>query len=272
MLEFGGAWGSHAVENNDLPLSVQNWLHHNVESLRARGFKTRPQLIRQQQLRQRDGLSLFVAFSEPSQSRLYQFVVPSHAEFAGIDLSCLVDDPAGFAHRLIKDELFFVCTNGQRDACCAIHGMRVYAEMSRHCESRVWQTTHLGGHRFAATLVSLPGGLVYGRLEPEDVPGLLREHGAGGLLLDRLRGRSGFDIPSQVAEISLRARTGHRQQDRYLLLEATGGDGIERRIFQDRVDGSRHELRLKPAAEPLYFQAGCGLAELKSRRLFKVLP
>jgi hypothetical protein len=51
--------------------------------------------------------------------------------------------------------MLLVCTNGRRDVCCALWGQRFYAAAAALLPN-VWQTTHLGGHRFAATAVSLP--------------------------------------------------------------------------------------------------------------------
>ena len=73
----------------------------------------------------------------------------------------------------------------------------------------VWQTSHLGGHLFAACAVWLPDGLVYGRLRAEHAEAFLTAHRAGEIgQLDFLRGRCGYDRPTQAAEIFLRRRLG----------------------------------------------------------------
>ena len=50
---------------------------------------------------------------------------------------------------------------------------------SRSTRSWVWQSTHVGGDRFAGNLVALPHGLYYGRVEPSEVWPLAREHARG---------------------------------------------------------------------------------------------
>ena len=48
--------------------------------------------------------------------------------------------------------IFLVCTNGKRDACCALRGRALMTSLAdRHAES-AWECTHLGGHRFAGNL------------------------------------------------------------------------------------------------------------------------
>lgn len=261
-----------AVEDNELPQSVQNWLASNIQALRARGVKTRPQLIRQQHSRDKDRLSLFVAFCDPAAPRLYEFTAATHDALTGLDLTGLLDEPGAYTDALVGGDRFFVCTNGQRDACCAIFGMRVYAELARKCGHAAWQTTHLGGHRFAATAVSLPSGAVYGQLEPMDVAGLLAAHEAGELHLPKLRGLSGLDSVSQWADIALRQRDGDARAGVYLLQEQDSRDGVERRVFLDTRDNTRRELFLEPVSPAFEFQASCGEDKLKSRRLYEVLP
>jgi hypothetical protein len=272
MLEFRGAWKSMAVEDNDLARPVQDWFSSNIQAMRARGLKTRPQLIRQQHSRDKDQLSLFVGFCDPASPRLYEFTATTHDGFTSLDLGVLLDDPGAYTDQLVRGDRFFVCTNGQRDACCAIYGMRVYAELTRQCGDAAWQTTHLGGHRFAATLVSLPTGAVYGQLEPMDVTALLDAQGAGELHLPKLRGLSSLDSVSQWADIALRERSGHTQSDRYLLQEQDSRDGVERRVFLDSHDNSHHEIFLRPVSEAFEFQASCGEEKRKSRWLYEVLP
>lgn len=261
-----------ALEDNDLPGPVQNWFGSNIEALRGRGLKTRPQLIRQQHSRDKDQLSLFVAFCDPAAPRLYEFTAETHDDFTGLELTGLLDEPAAYTDRLVSGERFFVCTNGQRDACCAIFGMRVYAELARQCGDAAWQTTHLGGHRFAATLVSLPSGAVYGQLEPMDVADLLAAHESGELLLPKLRGLSGLDSVSQWADIALRERSGHAEPGRYRLQEQDCRDDVERRVFLDTRDNTRHEVFLRPVSRAFEFQASCGEGKPKSRLLYRVVP
>ena len=74
--------------------------------------------------------------------------------------------------------------------------------------TRVWQTSHLGGHRFAATLMHFPSGLCYGKVEPADVTAIIdagKEGETGPLRL--LRGRTSLSRPAQAAEIFLRQDT-----------------------------------------------------------------
>ena len=82
------------------------------------------------------------------------------------------DDPRGGVPaarpvpRADADPLYLVCTHGRHDACCALRGRPVALELDRVRPGRVWETSHVGGDRFAANLLVLPTGEVYGRVLP----------------------------------------------------------------------------------------------------------
>src|SRR5690606_10098426 len=103
-----------------------------------------------------------------------------------------------------------VCTHGRRDRCCALRGVAFFKSLSDlGPRGELWQTSHLGGHRFAATMVHLPRGVCYGRLVPEDAEAMTSAHTAGRLYdLRRYRGQTRYPTPVQAAESWLREQEG----------------------------------------------------------------
>ena len=71
-----------------------------------------------------------------------------------------------------------------------------------------WQSTHVGGDRFAGNVVSLPHGPTTAASSRPTSPGLLAAHAAGRIDLDRYRGRSAYPFPVQAAEHALRECEG----------------------------------------------------------------
>ena len=87
--------------------------------------------------------------------------------------------------------LLIVCTHGKHDRCCARHGRPLYKALEEQAEDGwVWQSSHVGGDRFAGNVVVLPEGLYFGRVEPGAAWSLLDEYLAGRIDLDHYRGRS----------------------------------------------------------------------------------
>ncbi|MFF9667034.1 sucrase ferredoxin, partial [Streptomyces althioticus] len=66
-------------------------------------------------------------------------------------------------------------TLAQREAAKA-------AELAAAGHSEVWEVTHLGGHRFAPTMLVLPYGYAYGRLTPESAKDVLAATAAGHMV------------------------------------------------------------------------------------------
>ena len=98
--------------------------------------------------------------------------------------------------------LWLVCTNGRRDVCCAEFGRPVARALAERWPQETWETTHLGGHRFAATFLALPSGITVGRADPTSALAAAEEIAAGRHPWRSSRGRAGFPPEAQVAEIA----------------------------------------------------------------------
>lgn len=95
------------------------------------------------------------------------------------------------------------CTDSKQDPCCARYGFATWKALkavANPLQFRVLQSTHLGGCRFAASLLVLPLRQRYGRLEPKDAPDFLESLSRGAPFLPAYRGNPALDPASQVAE------------------------------------------------------------------------
>ena len=143
----------------------------------------------------------------------------------------------------MTDPIFLVCTNGKRDACCALRGRVLATALAPDHAERTWECTHLGGHRFAGNLVCLPDGIVYGRVAPADGPRLADAYLAGRLDPALLRGRSAWPAPAQVAERELRGTPGVRRTRRRDASSACEADG-DRATVVARRGWTTHRVEL----------------------------
>ena len=151
----------------------------------------------------------------------------------------------------LADPILLVCTNGKRDACCALRGRALMTALAADHAERTWECTHLGGHRFAGNLVCLPHGLVYGRVGPADGPRLADTYLDGRLDPAFLRGRSPWPAPAQVAEAVVRRRLRlDGMADVALLGVATDDD---RAVVELEAGGVPHRVTLRAErATPRY--------------------
>ncbi|EKJ94847.1 hypothetical protein C241_16248 [Bradyrhizobium lupini HPC(L)] len=105
------------------------------------------------------------------------------------------------------------CTDGKQDPCCARYGFATWKALRQAADPsrfRIVQSTHLGGCRFAASLVVLPQRARYSRLEPSQVSEFLSCLEQGNPYLPCYRGNPSYDAPTQTAEIALLEWAGQR--------------------------------------------------------------
>lgn len=218
VLEVPQAWGKKAFEQSDLPASVKARLD---EVLNARP-NMRLQLIKRGTTFAGEGIAFFVAVNHEEQPNLYEFRLSSYENLLTLDIPGILAERQEFWQYDRKAPLFLVCTNGKRDPCCSRYGLPLYENLKALGGVDVWQTSHVGGHRFAANVVTLPHGVFYGYLEVEDVPTIVNAQRAGTVFLPRFRGRSCYEEPVQAAETFLRQRTGLLELYRFKLIEIQG--------------------------------------------------
>ena len=97
------------------------------------------------------------------------------------------------------DPIYLVCSHGRHDPCCGQRGRPVVAALAATRPDRVWQASHLGGCRFAPTVLVLPLGVMYGRVPPSSADELVAATEAGQLAEGMLRGRIGVPPAAQAA-------------------------------------------------------------------------
>lgn len=97
------------------------------------------------------------------------------------------------------DPVALVCSHSRHDVCCALRGRPVAAALEPVWPGRVWECSHLGGDRFAATMVVLPTGLCYGRLDESNAAAVLAAFDRGQVVPDLLRGRCADPREAQAA-------------------------------------------------------------------------
>ena len=83
----------------------------------------------------------------------------------------------------IQPRIFLVCTHGNHDKCCSKYGNPFYRQAITTLKdlllsnTRVWQGSHFGGHRFTPTMIDLPEGRYYGRLDQKSFTTIFKRAG-----------------------------------------------------------------------------------------------
>ncbi|MGI9324358.1 MAG: sucrase ferredoxin [Pseudomonadales bacterium] len=257
MLEAPGSWPARAVEEGAVATEVAQWLERSAQKLSAQGLRVRPQLIKQPGRKLGEAgaqRTLLIGYAE----RLFQIVMQNDAQLLGLDVGEIVEDVR--ANREVQatrvnESHYFVCTNGRRDLCCARFGLPVYRQLQEQIGSRAWQVNHVGGHRFAPNVLSLPQGVLYGRVQPEDVDAFLQQVESGALAFAWLRGRAAYAPQVQAAE-------GLLAQQQLKLLHVSATDAVTRVEFVGPEQRVAISVARSEQAEMIL--AGCNKRETKA--------
>lgn len=244
LVEYRGAWRRDALGGSLLSPLLKEHLRGQLDALRPAKLL----FVRQPARREEHGRQVFLASSRPGEERLLGLEVEHTDDLREVDLAGALAGGSGLAVP-VSHPLVVVCTHGKRDRCCAREGRALYDALREAAPTVapgaagwVWQSTHVGGDRFAGNVVALPHGTYHGRVAPSDVPGVLAAIAAGGVELVRYRGRSAYSFPVQAAESALREAEGLLALDDIVLLgsERRGGGGW--RIRFRTPDGATHRL------------------------------
>jgi hypothetical protein len=188
LVEDAGPWGRAAVAESRLPDEVRAWLA-GLEDVRV-------QLVRRPGGRSGPGVRVLRAVAGPDGFDVRATTLERITDLPSLDPASMEPRPA---------PLWLVCTNGRRDRCCAEQGRPVAAALAERWPEGTWETTHLGGHRYAATLLALPSGHTLGRLDPASAVAACADLAAGLVPLGHSRGRAGLAPEEQVRELHVLA-------------------------------------------------------------------
>jgi len=241
LVEEPGPWGVDAL--TDSRLTVGTALRDT-----ARAARVRPLLVRREgRSSVESGRRVFAAYADPVRPWLETTVVHRDEDLLELDLAALGrGESPGLAPTDVP--LFTVCTHGRHDTCCAERGRPVCAALAAAHPEEAWQVSHIGGDRFAGNLLVLPHGLYYGRIDPAAGLAVAGAHLSGHLDLDHLRGRSGWAMPVQAAEIALRRQLGETALDAVRLVDRRV-DGAETRVVLE-VAGRRWAVEVHTVTGP----------------------
>ena len=250
LLEYRGLWERDVLGGSLLSPELKA---HLREQLGALGH-ARLLFVKKPERRPYGRRQLYFGTSRPGEERFFQLEVDHQEDLRGFDFVAAL--AGGRTPGVPVDHpLLVVCTHGKRDRCCAKFGQPLYEALRRETEpGHVWQSTHVGGDRFAGNVVVLPEGLYYGRVGHGHVAGLLAAHADGRVDLDRYRGRSAYSFPLQAAEHALRKAEG---LDGIRDLELVGSERRGQGAWTVRFrapDGVVHEVDVveEAAEEPAY--------------------
>ncbi len=214
MLEQPGAWGKKAVTQSDLDPDLGKAIDAIVSAAGGRfGLIREPNKRVSETGRTR---VVLIAGGDPTKPWLLRGSVTDPAALLALTPQALQSPTPTATLALLprfviaQDPIALVCTNGTRDLCCAVAGRPVASAAARERSGLVFETSHVGGHRFAPTGVLLPSGFTFARATAAEVIAALDDAArgltpAGFNTLDTNRGLAYLAPPAQVAVAAVQA-------------------------------------------------------------------
>jgi hypothetical protein len=203
LLEYSGAWQSKAFESSDLPQVVKDYLASSLERMPG----SRLLLIRQPGRVAQSPIRFFLVRLTTNPPQVYRWELSKYDDLLELNLPEIASGEISLQDRLFSEVLYLVCAHGRRDLCCSRLGVPVNQKLQALSPANVWESSHVGGHRFAANLIVLPQGILYGRVDPEGAAAIVSDANREQLYLPRLRGRLSYHQPEQAADYFLRLET-----------------------------------------------------------------
>lgn len=235
LLEHPGPWGLEPPGDTPLPERAKQYL--------SQLLRTQPSsrlLLIKQEPRAAASIAFFVVVACEDAPRIYSFALASYEELPYIEVTALLKAPPA-PDRARERKIFLVCTDGKHDICCAKFGLPIYRAVRSLGGAAVWQTSHVGGDRFAANVVCFPHGVFYGHVEPQDIQPLMEDYGRGRVYLPKYRGRSCYSFVEQAAEHFVRVETKLTAIDAFAFEHsARTGEQTWQVEFRSAADGRMH--------------------------------
>lgn len=227
LVEYPAAWQPKALEGSALPPPVKRHLTRLLKEM------PRSRLLFIKQARQSpDRATVFVARTRESAPSVFRFSLPDYEGLLDFDAAVLRAPGRAPGAERHDEPLYLVCTHGLRDKCCAKFGWPLYKSLRERAGGRVWQSSHVGGDRFAANLVCFPHGLFYARVTEESGRRIMGDYEAGRVTLENYRGRACYGHGAQAAEFYVRRESGLRGLDDLRLLDCVrAGESAQRVRF-----------------------------------------
>ncbi|MET8013159.1 sucrase ferredoxin [Streptomyces sp. NPDC005271] len=269
LVEQPGPWGTDALTASHLDPAVGRALERAAKNTGVRvALIRRPG--RHADLHTGARHRVFVAHTRPGRSWIRTIALDDPGRLLALDFAALgAGDPGGLAlepgdapaqwAKYTGDPLVLVCTNGKRDRCCALLGRPLAADLTASGVHGTWEVTHIGGHRFAPTLVVLPYGYTYGRATAQGVKDVLDAVRDGRVVTAGCRGRSSWERPGQAAELAVRELTGEDGADA-LTVAGTQGAAPAWSVTLAHTDGRAWQVSVAQVAAAPPRPESCGSA------------
>lgn len=219
LIEVDGSWGQHALLQSRLEPELARRLVRRIEGSRMRPLAIRRPGRRADERREQNTWRWAIVDARPGHESTRWGEVEHPEQLLEVPL----DGSTGAAS---DAPIICVCTHARHDRCCAVRGRPALASLVEAFPEETWECSHLGGDRFAATMMVFPHALHYGRVTADAAVGIVDAYGRGEIDHRYFRGRSSLPNVVQSACSFAAAAMRDDRVDAFTLLDSTSADGV----------------------------------------------
>lgn len=235
LVEIDGAWGEHAYFQSRLDPDLGHALVSRIEGARMRPLAIRRTGRRTDERREQKHWRWAIVDARYGSESVVWGSVDDPAQLLEVPL----DGSTGVAS---TEPVICVCTHARHDQCCAVKGRPVVTALARQYPNETWECSHLGGDRFAATMILFPEGLLYGRMPASDAHLVVEAWQREEVETAWLRGRTSVTNVVQAAQAYAREVSGERRVSALApLSESRDGDDW---VVELALDGRAVSVRV----------------------------
>lgn len=276
LVECPPPWPANAFDTKSVPA--------NLKALIAEGKKAelpvRPLLIYSDKLKQETSTKLLIFHQQDGLSAGYnkqEFDVPDINDVAPLVQDCLAGNYPSDESPEAQTRDILVCTHGSNDKCCAKYGHPFYRQALATVSGlslnhvRIWQASHIGGHRFAPTAIDFPDGRYYGRLDQESFTAILTRKGDIKCLNNIYRGWGILPWAAQILERELILMHGwdwFNYKVACQIIEQNEDESFNRvELTFEKPDGSSGAYRadvVEDESKTIYLRGDCDSIEIEA--------
>jgi len=218
LVEVDGAWGRHALLQSRFDSALAHRLVNRIERAGMRPLAIRRPGRRADERRLLRSWRWAIVDARPG----FESAVWGAVDDPGELLDVPLDGSSGSAS---TDPIVCLCTHARHDRCCAVRGRRVLPALVAAYPDATWECSHLGGDRFAATMILFPHALHFGRVTADAAAGIVQGYLRGTIDARFFRGRASLPNVVQAAEAFARIALHDDRVDAFRLVDHAGADG-----------------------------------------------
>jgi len=183
-IECPPPWTPSEIESPGVPDNLRSLaadIGDNYDHYQARFL-----LIANEQLRQQDLTRVLVFRKRATAAVGYErqeFHLPSIEAVASLVRHVVMGEQETMHPSAVTSRDILICTHGSRDRCCSRFGAPIFHHARKRVDelklenTRIWQASHIGGHRMAPTAIDFPSARYYGYLDKESIEAVLTQSG-----------------------------------------------------------------------------------------------